>query len=187
MFAAATIAAVLAMPAAACELDRPVVFAGLDWDSVAFHNAVARRIIEDGFGCKTDVIPGSTIPLLQGLAQGDIDIAMEVWKDAVTDVWQRALARGQVVEIGINFPDAVQGWYVPRYVVEASPDLKSVADLARHAALFRDPEEPSKGRFITALPAGRARSSTPTSFALTYSTKRSPISAPEPAPHLRPL
>lgn len=151
MFAAATIAAVLAMPAAACELDRPVVFAGLDWDSVAFHNAVARRIIEDGFGCKTDVIPGSTIPLLQGLAQGDIDIAMEVWKDAVTDVWQRALARGQVVEIGINFPDAVQGWYVPRYVVEASPDLKSVADLARHAALFRDPEEPSKGRFYNCV------------------------------------
>lgn len=151
VFAAAIVTAMLAGPAMACELDRPVVFAGLDWDSVAFHNAVARRIVEDGFGCKTDVIPGSTIPLVQGLAQGDVDIAMEIWKDAVTEVWQRALKRGQVVELGINFPDAVQGWYVPRYVADMVPDLKSVTDLARHAHLFTDPEEPAKGRFYNCV------------------------------------
>ncbi|HET6520436.1 MAG TPA: hypothetical protein VFG47_11570, partial [Geminicoccaceae bacterium] len=33
-----------------CELDRPVVFSGLDYDSARFHNAVARRIIEAGYG-----------------------------------------------------------------------------------------------------------------------------------------
>jgi glycine betaine/proline transport system substrate-binding protein len=138
--------------ALACDVDRPIVFAGLDWDSVGFHNAVARRILEDGYGCTTDVIPGTTIPLLQGVAQGDVDIAMEVWKDAVTDVWQRALKRGQVVEIGVNFPDAVQGWYVPRYVADGmAPDLKSVTDLVRYKALFADPEEPGKGRFYNCV------------------------------------
>ena len=137
--------------AQACELNRAIVFAGLDWDSVGFHNAVARRILEAGYGCKTDAIPGSTIPMLQGVAQGDIDIAMEIWKDAVTDVWQRALTRGQVTEIGVNFPDAIQGWYIPRYVAEAHPDLKSVSDLARYKKIFTDPEEPGKGRFYNCV------------------------------------
>jgi glycine betaine/proline transport system substrate-binding protein len=137
--------------AQACELNRPIVFAGLDWDSVGFHNAVARHILEVGYGCRTDVIPGSTIPLLQGVAQGDIDVAMEVWKDAVTEVWQRAMTRGQVTEIGINFPDAVQGWYVPRYVTTAHPELQSVRDLAKFKALFIDPEEPAKGRFYNCV------------------------------------
>ncbi len=150
-----TLAAVLGLmftpQVRACEVNRPIIFAGLDWDSVGFHNAVARRILEAGYDCKTDAIPGSTIPMLQGVAQGDIDIAMEIWKDAVTEVWQRALARGQVTEIGVNFPDAVQGWYIPRYVAEAHPDLKSVSDLARYKKIFADPEEPGKGRFYNCV------------------------------------
>ncbi len=146
--------------ASACEVSRPVVFAGLDWESAAFHNAVARFILENGYGCQTDALPGSTIPMLQGVAQGDIDIAMEVWKDNVTDVWMRALSRGQVRELGVNFPDAVQGWYVPRYLVEGDPErnieprapsLKNVSDLPAYKDVFADPEEPGRGRFYNCV------------------------------------
>ena len=63
--------------ASACDVDRPVVFAGLDWQSNAFHTAVAQFILEQGFECETDVVPGTTIPLLQGVAQGDVDVVME--------------------------------------------------------------------------------------------------------------
>lgn len=141
--------------ALACDVGRPVVFAGMDWQSNAFHTAVAQKILEAGYSCKTDVLPGTTIPLLQGVAQGDIDVVMEVWKDNVTEVWNRGLRRGQVVELGTNFPDAVQGWYVPRYLVEGSdalaPGLKAVSDLPVYKALFVDPEEPQKGRFYNCI------------------------------------
>ena len=146
--------------ASACEVSRPVVFAGLDWESAAFHNAVARFILENGYDCETDALPGSTIPMMQGVAQGDIDIAMEVWKDNVTDVWMRALSRGQVKELGVNFPDAVQGWYVPRYLVDGdsarniaplAPGLKSVSDLPAYKGIFADPEEPGRGRFYNCV------------------------------------
>lgn len=145
---------------AGCELDRPVVFAGLDWDSAAFHNALARRIIEAGYGCDTEAIPGSTLVLVTGLARGDIDVAMEIWKDNVTEPWTKALEAGKVLDIGTNFPDAVQGWWVPRYVVEGdagrgiapvAPGLKRVRDLPRYKELFRDPEEPGKGRFYNCI------------------------------------
>jgi glycine betaine/proline transport system substrate-binding protein len=147
-------AAVAAAPE--CELDRKIVFGDMDWDSNRFHTAVARFILEHGYGCRTDAIPGSTIPILTALARGDVDVVMEIWRDNVTKPWSDAEREGKVKAIGVNFPDAVQGWFVPRYVVAGdarrgiapmAPDLKSVADLAGHKSLFRDPEEPSKGRF----------------------------------------
>lgn len=153
VWAAAPIAAEAAAPK--CEVGRPVVFAGLDWDSNAFHNAVARFIVEKGYGCKTEEIPGSTIPLLNGMVRGDIDVTMEMWADNIPEAWGAAVQGGKAVELGVNFPDAVQGWFVPRYLVEGpnapAPGLKSVADLPKYKDLFRDPEEPSKGRFYNGI------------------------------------
>jgi len=135
----------------ACEVGRPVRMAGLDWDSNRFHVAVAGYILKHGFGCESESLPGSTIPLLTGLARGDLDIVMEVWKGQLTEVWDKAERAGKVKLLGINFPDAVQGWFVPRYLVEGenapAKGLVYVTDLPRYKALFRDPEEPDKGRF----------------------------------------
>lgn len=148
-----TAAAVAAEPA--CEIDRPVVFAGLDWDSNAFHTALASYIMEKGYGCQTDVIPGSTIPLLNGMARGDIDVTMEIWPDNVTEALKDGTERGQFADLGINFPDAVQAWFVPKYLVEGddapAKGLKSVSDLPKYKEVFADPEEPSKGRFYNCI------------------------------------
>ena len=147
---------------ATCEIDRPVMFAGLNYDSALFHNAVARFIIEKGYGCKTDALPGDVIPLLTGAGKGDVDVVMEIWRDNVADAWKKAEAAGTVSQIGVNFDDAVEGWFVPRYVIEGdaargiepmAPDLKSVDDLPKYASLFEDPEEPGKGRFYN-CPSG---------------------------------
>lgn len=143
-----------------CEVNRPVMFANLDWDSNRFHTAVARYILEVGYGCKTDSLPGSTIPLLQGMAQGNIDVTMEIWKANIQDAWNKFESTGKVVQLGVNFPDSVQGWYVPKYLIEGdakrgikaqAPDLKSVSDLPKYKKLFTDPEEPSKGRFVNCI------------------------------------
>ena len=132
-----------------------VVFGDLDWDSNAFHTQVARFILENGYGCETDAIPGSTIPILAGVVRGDIDIAMEVWTSNLPEVWAEGLAEGKVLNLGTNFPDATEGWFVPRYLVEgedaAAPDLKAVSDLPKYKDLFADPEEPGKGRFYNCL------------------------------------
>jgi glycine betaine/proline transport system substrate-binding protein len=49
----------------------------------------------------------------------------------------------------------VQGWFVPRYLVQgdkaAAKGLQTVADLPRFKALFADPEEPAKGRFLNCI------------------------------------
>ncbi|MFP3942646.1 MAG: ABC transporter substrate-binding protein [Alphaproteobacteria bacterium] len=163
IFGAALSLVPFTLPAAAaqeCELDRPVVFAGLNWDSNAFHTEVARHIIEAGYGCRTEVVPGSTLPLHTGMQRGDVDVAMEIWSNVISEPWRKGLKRGLVAELGVNFPDTVQGWFVPRFVVEGdaergiepmAPDLKSVFDLPRYKKLFKDPENRSKGRFLNCV------------------------------------
>lgn len=156
-FAAAALAATtLAAPVAhACDVKRPIVFGDLDWDSNAFHTAVARFVLEKGYGCKTDSIPGSTIPIDGGAVRGDVDVVMEIWLNTAPKVWTDGVKAGKVEELGVNFPDAVQAWYVPKYLVEGpnapAPGLKSVSDLPKYKALFKDPEEPSKGRFYNCI------------------------------------
>ncbi len=143
-----------------CDTAEPIVFAGLDWDSSRFHNAVSRFILEEGYGCRTDLIPGSTVPMLTALARGDVHLYMEVWAENNKELWEGLVAEGAVVELGINFPDAIQGFFVPRYVMEGdpargipprAPDLKHVDDLKRYADLFADPEVPGKGRFYNCI------------------------------------
>ena len=151
----ATVCAQAYADEAQCEIDKPVVFAGFDWDSAAFHNSVARYILEQGYGCDTDEIPGSTIPLFNGMFRGNIDVAMEIWKQSVDQMWNDAIDDGVVQEVGINLDDAVQAFYIPRYMVEGenavAPDLKSVSDLPKYAKLFADQEEPDKGRFYNCI------------------------------------
>ncbi|MDD7910922.1 MULTISPECIES: ABC transporter substrate-binding protein [Pseudovibrio] len=141
---------------AQCEIDRPVVFAGLDWDSNAFHNSVAQFILENGYGCQTDSIPGSTIPMLNGMVRGDIDVTMEVWKSVLGDALPPVEEAGKVVNLGVNFPDALQAWFIPKYLVEGedapAKGLTSVYDLPKYKEVFADPEEPGMGRFYNCVP-----------------------------------
>ena len=141
--------------------DKTFVFADAGFDSLVFHNEVARFILEKGYGYKTDQIPGSTTATIQGLETGDIDIYMEVWTDNVMEVYQKALDSGNAVEVGLNYDDNRQGFYVPTYMIEGdkergiepmAPGLKSVEDLPKYKDLFKDPEDPSKGRIVGSIP-----------------------------------
>ncbi|QEK13387.1 ABC transporter substrate-binding protein [Crassaminicella thermophila] len=138
-----------------------IMFADPGWDSIAFHNSVSRFIIENGYGYKTDVTMGSSTATLTGLRQGDIDVYMEVWKDNIIDMYNDAIEKGDFVELGTNFDDDKQGLYVPTYVIKGdpdrgiapmAPDLKSIKDLPKYWELFKDEEDPSKGRIYGAIP-----------------------------------
>ena len=134
---------------AACP-DKPIVFAGLNWDSGEFITAVLRRLIESGYGCRTETIPGNSITLEQAVADNEVQIFAEEWVGR-GDVWKKAAALGKVKAVGHPFTGAEEGWYVPDYVT----GLHEVAQLSddRFVALFRDPEQPDHGRFLN-CPSG---------------------------------
>lgn len=142
--------------ASACELDRPVKLADGNWDAIQVFNSIAQVILKEGYGCETELVTGGMVPLFTALGKGDLDIFMDVWIPNNREIWAQTQDQG-AVELGVMYPDATEGWYVPRYVIEGdtergieavAPDLKSVDDLAQYAHLFEDPEEPGKGRFL---------------------------------------
>jgi glycine betaine/proline transport system substrate-binding protein len=137
-----------------CEVDRPIKFSGLNWESNLLMAGIERFILEKGYGCKTQVEQGETLAMLAALQRGDVDITPEMWPGQIEGAWEKATTSGKVIGVGHVF-DAGEGWYIPRYTAEKFPDLKKAGDLARHKDAFRDPEDPNRGR-IFGCPAGWA-------------------------------
>ena len=146
-----------------CGDGKTVTFAGIDWESGAFITEVMKEILSKGYGCKVDSIPGNSVTLEQATANNDVQIFAEEWIGR-SDVWNKAVEAGQVTSVGKTFVGASEGWFVPEYMVKGdeargikavAPDLKSVSQLSEPAVveLFKDPEEPSKGRFLN-CPSG---------------------------------
>jgi len=144
--------------------NRPVIgFAGINWESGEFITAVTRELLERGFGCRTQTIPGNSVTLEQAVSNDDVQIFAEEWTSR-SDVWKAAADAGKVTAVGHPIVGAVEGWYVPAYLVKGDPErnirplapgLKRVDQLSdpHYAGLFKDPEQPSKGRFLN-CPSG---------------------------------
>lgn len=137
-----------------CKAGKTITFAGLNWESGEFLTAVMREVLERGYGCKTDSLPGNTVTLEQALADNDIQIIAEEWVSR-SDTWKKAADAGMVQAVGHPFVGATEGWYIPDYLKTTVPDLRHVSQLgaAKYTALFRDPEQPDKGRFLN-CPSG---------------------------------
>lgn len=136
-----------------------VVFLNFSHDSSLIHNRIGAFIVQHGYGYDVDYLTAETYTGMLAMRRGDTHVGMEIWIDNLLDVWNEALAAGDIIDLGPNFPNALQGWYVPTYVIEGdpergieplAPDLKSVHDLEKYAHLFTDPEDRRRGRFHNA-------------------------------------
>lgn len=147
----------LLTPAAhAAEAVKPIHFGDITWESGSLITEVLRLIVEKGYGLPTDTLPGSTVSLEAALAKDDIQVIGEEWAGR-SPAWVRAENEGKVFGLGDTVKGATEGWWVPEFVIKGdaargikplAPDLKSVADLPRYKDVFRDPEDPSRGRFL---------------------------------------
>ncbi|MGH1466842.1 MAG: glycine betaine ABC transporter substrate-binding protein [Cognatishimia sp.] len=146
-----------------CASGKTVTFAGLNWESAGFITEVMKTLVSVGYDCKVEDIPGTAIVLENAVINNEIQIFAEQWLGR-SDVWSNALAAGQVRNVGEPFTGASEGWFIPSYMVKGdkergveavAPDLHSLAQLSdpKIAELFKDPEEPSKGRFLN-CPSG---------------------------------
>jgi glycine betaine/proline transport system permease protein/glycine betaine/proline transport system substrate-binding protein len=140
--------------------NRDISFLDAGWDSVRLHNAIAGTVLEELYGYSWTEVTGSTPVTYQGILSGEIDASMEFWTDNIA-YYEEDREAGKFQELGVNFDDNYQGFYVPRYVIEgdtergieaSAPDLKSVWDLKNYPDVFVDDEDPSKGRVYGAIP-----------------------------------
>ncbi|TIH19329.1 ABC transporter substrate-binding protein [Marinifilum sp. JC120] len=134
--------------------DKPVIFADLNWDSIQIHNRIAGFIIEHGYGTDVEYIPAGTAIAYEAIMRGDMDVDMESWTSNSQHLYDKGIKSGTLFDLGANFKDAREGLMVPTYMIKGdpkrgikpmTPELKTVADLAKYPEFFKDPEDPSMG------------------------------------------
>jgi glycine betaine/proline transport system substrate-binding protein len=140
----------------------PIIFADLGWDSVQVHNRIAAFVIEHGLGYPVQYVQGETIMLNTALIEARGSQAPNVNMETWTENWQELYDKGKklgmdpdsdkgFVELGSNFPNSVQGFWVPTYVVKGdkergieptAPDLKTVQDANKAFSTAAFPDGP---------------------------------------------
>lgn len=132
--------------ASAQDCGSPVI-ASMNWQSAELAAALDEFILNNGYGCSAEIIQGDTVPTITSMVEkGEPQIAPEGWVDLVPEVIQAGLAENKIVVTGDILSDgAVQGWWMPKYIADAHPDIKTIDDALAHPELFPDPEDSTKG------------------------------------------
>ena len=132
-----------------------VQIANMNWASAQLMAEVDKIILEQGYGCTVELVPGDTMPTFTSLNEkSEPDVAPELWINAVREPLKVALDEGRLHSANDGPISGLgEGWWVPPYVIENHPDLKTVLDVLERPDLFPDAEDPSKGAFV-GCPAG---------------------------------
>ena len=129
--------------------------ADMNWPSATLMANVDKFILEEGYGCKVELVPGSTTATFITMNEkGKPHVAPELWTNAIAGLLYKALEedrlfsaiKGPITELG-------EGWWVTPETLERHPEFKTVLDILERPDLFPAKEDKSKGAFI-GCPAG---------------------------------
>ncbi|BBE70984.1 ABC transporter substrate-binding protein [Oharaeibacter diazotrophicus] len=123
-----------------------VTIANMNWQSAEVLAWIDKIVLSSGYGCDAELVAGDTQPTLTSMIEkGEPDVAPEAWVNAMRDLLDKAVAEGKLAYAGESLSDGgVEGWWIPKYLAEAHPDIKSIPDALKHPELFPDPEDNSK-------------------------------------------
>lgn len=162
-FSIAVLSAVLAVagcddkPAAASSSDQcgKVTVANMNWQSAEVLANIDNIILSKGYGCDVELVPGDSIPTLTAMMErGQPDVAPEAWINAVRQPLDAAVQRGQLHYAAQALKDGgVEGWWIPKYVADANPEIKTIDDALKRPDLFPSVEDADKG-VVHSCPSG---------------------------------
>ena len=134
-----------------------VVVASQNWASAELMAEVDKVILEKGYGCEVELIPGATMPTFTSMDEkGAPDMNPEQWANAVYEPLNKSVAEGRLV-IANKAPitGLGEGWWITPGTVEKHPEIKGMTavEILEHPEWFPSKEDPSKGAFV-GCPAG---------------------------------
>ncbi|SFB38246.1 glycine betaine/proline transport system substrate-binding protein [Rhizobium sp. NFR07] len=132
-----------------------ISIAEMNWASAGVAANVDKIILEEGYGCTVELVTGDTMPTFTSMNEkAQPDMAPEFWVNAVRTPLDAAVKEGRLIEAAEILADgAVEGWWIPKFLADAHPDIKTVQQALAHPELFPAPEDPSKAA-VTNCPSG---------------------------------
>jgi glycine betaine/proline transport system substrate-binding protein len=132
-----------------------VTIAEMTWQSAAVLAHLDAQILSLGYGCDVELVPGDTMPTGTSMIEkGEPDIAPELWTNGLGPLLAPAVAEGRIASAGESIVGgAIESWWIPKYMLDANPELATIEGVMANPQLFPDPEDPSKGA-VHGCPAG---------------------------------
>ncbi|TPJ18926.1 ABC transporter substrate-binding protein [Mesorhizobium sp. B2-7-3] len=127
-----------------------ITLAVFSWQSAEAMSNVDQFILNNGYGCNATTVAGDTVPtIIAMIEKGEPDISSESTPSHLGNAYKKGVEEKRISEIGTAISDGVtSGWYIPKYLADAHPDIKTVDDALTHPDLFPAPEDPSKGGIL---------------------------------------
>ena len=143
-------------PAPAPTQDLLLTFADTGAETLSLQNAVARTVLEYGYGYRTHIWPGAEKESIRNLGlSGRANVHMEVRLPAFKADWDKILAEGNVEPLGDSLADLAgqSAFLIPQYTADAHPGLFSVDGLkeSEYRQLFAGPESGGKAMLLTCV------------------------------------
>jgi len=107
----------------------------MNWPSSQIITHTAKFLMEQGYGCTVEMVPSATVTSVASLAEnGEPDIVTELWQNSAGEAYKKLEAEGKVMKLTEVFnPGGLEGWWIPSYLAEAHPELKTVQDVLANA------------------------------------------------------
>jgi len=132
-----------------------LTMAEMNWPSAELMANVDKIILEAGYGCDVELIPGATMTTFASMNEkSKPDVAGELWVNSIVEPLKAAKAEGRLFSVNDGpITDIGAGWWIPPHTAAKHPELKTVLDILERPDLFPHPEDPSKGALV-GCPAG---------------------------------
>jgi glycine betaine/proline transport system substrate-binding protein len=144
------IAAVSAAPVAMADVPEstdPIRIVQNNWTSqLVLANVVGQLMQKMGYN--VEYLPSDTQLQYTAIANGDMDLQIEVWEGSQYQAFKAALDTGNMVEVGTHDAITREEWWYPTYVEEVCPGLPDWKALDACADKFATAETAPKGRFV---------------------------------------
>jgi glycine betaine/proline transport system substrate-binding protein len=124
-----------------------LTIANMTWQSAEVLAHIDHFILTEGYACQAELVPGDTLPTLTSMMEkGQPDVAPEAWINGVREPLEKAVAAGRLHYKAESLQGGgVEGWWIPKYLADAHPDIRSIDDALRRPDLFPAPEDRRKG------------------------------------------
>ncbi|MBW3095762.1 ABC transporter substrate-binding protein [Pseudohoeflea coraliihabitans] len=124
-----------------------VTIANMNWASAEVLAHIDQIILEEGYGCDAELVAGDTTPTLTSMIEkGEPDVAPEAWINAMRTVLDKATEEGSLHYAAESLSDGgVEGWWIPKYIADKHPEIKTVEDALDHPEIFPHPDDAEKG------------------------------------------
>lgn len=118
-----------------------------NWTSQNVLANVAGQLLER-MGYAVEYMPSDSQLQFTAMANGDLDLQVEVWEGSMWPTFKAALDTGGVVDAGTHDAVTREEWWYPTYVEEVCPGLPDWKALDACAEKFATAETSPKGRFV---------------------------------------